>query len=132
MRCGCLPWVGSERDETQKAQAKANSGTTTYRRHFLPQSFGCSAHQAGSPPESFTLKEPPALDADLFIMEEGLLTPLERKILSTIVELGTIKAVAEHLYYNPTTIKRYLCRIYKKLRVRTAPQATALTRLGLI
>jgi DNA-binding CsgD family transcriptional regulator len=85
------------------------------------------------PPEFFIIKEPPSLDADSFIVEEGLLTPLERKILSTLVELGTIKAVAEHLHYNPTTIKRYLCRIYKKLKVKTAPQATALAvRLGLI
>ncbi len=85
------------------------------------------------PPEFFIVKEPPSLDADLFIVEEGLLTPLERKILSALVELGTLKAVAEHLYYNPTTIKRYLCNIYKKLRVKTAPQATALAvRLGLI
>lgn len=85
------------------------------------------------PPEFFIVKESPSLDADLFIVEEGLLTPLERRILSALVELGTIKAVAEHLYYNPTTIKRYLCRIYKKLRVKTAPQSTALAvRLGLI
>ena len=85
------------------------------------------------PSEFFVIKEPPALDADLFIVEEGLLTPTEQKILSALVELGTLKAVAEHLYYNPTTIKRYLCSIYRKLRVKTAPQATALAvRLGLI
>jgi hypothetical protein len=42
-------WRGSEGDETQKAQAKANSGATTYRRHFLSQSFGYIAYQAGSP-----------------------------------------------------------------------------------
>jgi DNA-binding NarL/FixJ family response regulator len=85
------------------------------------------------PPEFFSVKEPPAPDADLVIVEEGLLTPTEQKILHALVELGTLKAVAEHLHYNPTTIKRYLCRIYKKLKVKTAPQATALAvRLGLI
>jgi hypothetical protein len=44
---------GSEGDETQKAQAKANSRATTYRRHFLPQSFGYIAYQAGSPSRVF-------------------------------------------------------------------------------
>jgi DNA-binding NarL/FixJ family response regulator len=85
------------------------------------------------PPEFFSVKEPSAPDADLVIVEKGLLTPTEQKILHALVELGTLKAVAEHLHYNPTTIKRYLCRIYKKLKVKTAPQATALAvRLGLI
>jgi hypothetical protein len=46
-------WRGSEGDETQKAQAKANSGATTYRRHFLSQSFGYIAYQAGSPSRVF-------------------------------------------------------------------------------
>jgi hypothetical protein len=52
-----IPWgadascgEGSEGDETQKAQAKANSRATTYRRHFLSQSFGYIAYQAGSSP----------------------------------------------------------------------------------
>jgi hypothetical protein len=55
-----IPWgadascgEGSEGDETQKAQAKANSRATTYRRHFLSQSFGYIAYQAGSPSRVF-------------------------------------------------------------------------------
>lgn len=85
------------------------------------------------PSEFFVIRQPSSLDADLFIVEEGLLTPKEQKILRALVELGTIKAVSEHLCYHPATVKRCLCNIYKKLRVKTAPQATALaTRLGLI
>jgi DNA-binding CsgD family transcriptional regulator len=85
------------------------------------------------PPEFFSVKEPPAPDADLVIVEEGLLTPTEQKILHALVELGTLKAVAEHLHYHPTTVKRYLRSICRKLEVKTAPQATALAvRLGLI
>ena len=100
---------------------------------FCRSPLGAALIKQVLPPEFFIVKEPPSLDTDSFIVEEGLLTPLERKILSALVELGTIKAVAEHLHYNPTTIKRYLCSIYRKLRVKTAPQATALAvRLGLI
>jgi hypothetical protein len=44
---------GSEGDETQKAQDEANSRATTYRRHFLSQSFGYIAYQAGSPSRVF-------------------------------------------------------------------------------
>ncbi|MFA0750305.1 MAG: hypothetical protein SLRJCFUN_000708 [Candidatus Fervidibacter sp.] len=33
---GFLSWMGGKGDETQKAQNKANSGATIYRRHFLP------------------------------------------------------------------------------------------------
>ena len=100
---------------------------------FCRSPLGAALIKQVLPPEFFIVKEPPSLDADSFIVEEGLLTPLERKILSALVELGTIKAVAEHLHYNPTTIKRYLCSIYRKLRVKTASQATALAvRLGLI
>jgi DNA-binding NarL/FixJ family response regulator len=85
------------------------------------------------PPEFFSVKEPPAPDADLVIVEEGLLTPTEQKILHALVELGTLKAVAEHLHYHPTTVKRYLRSICRNLEVKTAPQATALAvRLGLI
>jgi DNA-binding CsgD family transcriptional regulator len=85
------------------------------------------------PPEFFSVKEPPAPDADLVIVEEGLLTPTEQKILHALVELGTLKAVAEHLHYHPATVKRYLRSICRKLKVKTAPQATALAvRLGLI
>jgi DNA-binding CsgD family transcriptional regulator len=85
------------------------------------------------PPEFFIVKEPPSLGADLFIVEEGLLTPTEQKILHALVELGTLKAVAEHLHYHPATVKRYLRSICRKLKVKTAPQATALAvRLGLI
>lgn len=85
------------------------------------------------PSEFFCVKEKPSFDADLFIVEEGLLTLTEQKILSALVELGTLKAVAEHLHYHPVTVKRCLRSICKKLKVKTAPQATALaTRLGLI
>jgi DNA-binding CsgD family transcriptional regulator len=85
------------------------------------------------PPEFFSVKEPPAPDADLVIVEEGLLTPTEQKILHALVELGTLKAVAEHLHYHPATVKRYLRSICRKLKVKTVPQATALAvRLGLI
>ncbi len=85
------------------------------------------------PSEFFSVKEPPSLDADLFVVEEGLLTPTEQKILHALVELGTLKAVAEHLHYHPVTVKRCLRSICRKLRVKTALQATALaTRLGLI
>jgi hypothetical protein len=43
------------------------------------------------PPEFFSVKEPPAPDADLVIVEEGLLTPTEQKILHALVKLGTPK-----------------------------------------
>ena len=85
------------------------------------------------PSEFFSIKEPPSFDADLFIVEEGLLTPTEQKILRALVELGTLKAVAERLHYHPVTVKRYLRSICRKLKVKTALQATALaTRLDLI
>lgn len=66
-------------------------------------------------------------------MEEGLLTPTEQKILRALVELGTLKAVAENLHYHPTTVKRCLRKVCRKLKVKTALQATFLAaRLGLI
>ncbi len=85
------------------------------------------------PSEFFIVRQPPLLGADLFIVEEGLLTPTEQKVLRALVELGTPKAVSEHLRCHPTTVKRCLCSAYRKLKVKTAPQATALAvRLGLI
>jgi len=42
------------------------------------------------PSEFFIVKEPPSFDADSFIVEEGLLTQTEQKILRTLVELGII------------------------------------------
>jgi len=47
--------------------------------------------------------------------------------------LGSIDAVAEKLLYHRSSVKRKLCRIYGKLRVKSAPQAVAVAmRLGLI
>ncbi len=85
------------------------------------------------PEDIFAVKEAPSFDTDIFIVEDPLLTPTEQKILQALAKLGTIKAVAEHLHYCPSTVKRYLCRVYRKLKVKSAPQATALAvRLGLI
>jgi len=75
----------------------------------------------------------PSPDADVFIVEQPLLTQTEQKILQAIAELGSIEAVAEKLLYHRSTVKRKLCRIYGKLRVKSAPQAVAVAmRLGLI
>ena len=63
--------------------------------------------------------------ADVALVENGLLTPTERKILHALVQHGTAKAVAQALDYHPATVKRTLCRIYKKLKVKSAPQAVA-------
>jgi hypothetical protein len=43
------------------------------------------------PPEFFSVKEPPAPDADLVIVEEGLLTPTEQKILHALVNWAPSK-----------------------------------------
>jgi len=100
---------------------------------FCRNPLGAALIKQVLPSEFFIVKEPPSFDADLFIVEEGLLTQTEQKILRTLVELGTLKAVAEHLHYHPVTVKRCLRRICKKLKVKTAPQATAIAaRLGLI
>ncbi len=71
--------------------------------------------------------------ADVVIAEADLLTPAERKILRALAEYGTVQEIADALHYHPATIRRYLCRIYKKLGVKSAAQAIAKAfRLGLL
>ncbi|MFN3422953.1 MAG: helix-turn-helix transcriptional regulator [Armatimonadota bacterium] len=73
------------------------------------------------------------LNADAFIVEQSLLTPTEQKVLQALAELGSIDDVSKNLRYHSSTVKRKLCRIYKKLKVKSAPQAVAVgMRLGLI
>ena len=80
-----------------------------------------------------TFAENPSNEIDAFAFEQDLLTPTEQKILQAIAELGTIEAVSERLNYHRATVKRYLCRIYKKLKVKSSAQATYLAfKLGLI
>ena len=72
-------------------------------------------------------------DVDASVLENPLLTPTEQKVLQTLADLGTIEAVAKQLLYHPSTVKRKLCTIYKKLKVKNSPQAVAVAmRLGLI
>lgn len=65
--------------------------------------------------------EPP----DAVIIEEGLLSETERKILKALVKNGSIQKVADALHFSPSTVKTYLSRIYKRLKVKTAYQAIA-------
>jgi len=65
--------------------------------------------------------EPP----DAVVIEEGLLSEVERKILKALVEHGSIQKAAAALHYSPSTVKTYLSRIYKRLKVKTAYQAIA-------
>lgn len=77
--------------------------------------------------------EQPSSKTDAFVIEHPLLTKTEQKILQAMVDLGKIEAVAAKLEHHPVTVRRYLCRIYGKLKVKSAPQAVALAiRLRLI
>ena len=67
-----------------------------------------------------------SLDADVFIVESSLLNPTEQKVLQALAELGTIDEVSKHLHYHRSTVKRKPSRIYKKLKVKSAPQAIAI------
>jgi DNA-binding NarL/FixJ family response regulator len=80
-----------------------------------------------------TFSENPSHEIDAFVFEQDILTPTEQKILQAIAELGTIEAVSGSLNYHRATVKRYLCRVYKKLKVKSSAQATYLAfKLGLI
>ena len=81
----------------------------------------------------FSFCEISSPDIDAFIVQEPLLTETEQKLLQALADFGTIDAVSKQLRYHRSTVKRKLCRIYKKLKVKTAPQAVAVAmRLGLI
>ena len=67
-----------------------------------------------------------SLDADAFVVEDSLLTPTEQKVLQALAELGSIDEVSKHLHYHRSTVKRKLSGIYKKLKVKSAPQAVAI------
>jgi DNA-binding CsgD family transcriptional regulator len=71
--------------------------------------------------------------ADAVIAQTELLTPSEKKILQALAQHGNISKVASKNNYSPSTVKVYLSRIYRKLKVKTAPQAIAVAlSLGLI
>lgn len=72
-------------------------------------------------------------DVDASILEQPLLSPAEQEILQALADLGTIEAISKSLQYHPSTVKRKLCGVYKKLKVKNGPQAVAVAmRLGLI
>ena len=80
-----------------------------------------------------TFSENHSYEIDAFVFEQDILTPTEKKILQAIAELGTIEAVSESLNYHRATVRRYLCRVYRKLKVKYSAQATYLAfKLGLI
>lgn len=68
--------------------------------------------------------DPPA-QADAVIIDEKLLTPTEKKILKAYAKFGKIEEVATAENYTYATVKRYLSRIYTKLRVKGGAQAVA-------
>jgi len=71
--------------------------------------------------------------ADAVIAQTELLTPSEKKILQTLAQHGNISKVASKTNYSTSTVKVYFSRIYRKLKVKTAPQAIAVSlSLGLI
>ena len=71
--------------------------------------------------------------SDAVISQTDLLTPAEKKILQSLAQHGNISKVAAATNYSPSTVKVYLSRIYRKLKVKTAPQAIAVAfSLGLI
>ena len=71
--------------------------------------------------------------SDAVIIQTDLLTPAEKKILQERAQRGNISKVAAETNYSPGTVKVYLSRIYRKLKVKTAPQAIAVAfALGLI
>ncbi len=71
--------------------------------------------------------------SDTAIFQTNLLTPAEKKILQALSQFGSIAKVAEATNYSHGTVKVYLSRIYRKLKVKTAPQAIAVAlSLGLI
>lgn len=72
-------------------------------------------------------------EADVILVEEGLLTQTEQKIVNALAKYGSISDVAQALFYHPTTVKRCLSRIYQKLKVKSASQAICvLFRLGFL
>ncbi len=71
--------------------------------------------------------------ADAVIIQTDLLTSAEKKILQALAQYGNISEVAAATNYSPGAVKVYLSRIYRKLKVKTAPQAIAVAfSLGLI
>jgi Response regulator containing a CheY-like receiver domain and an HTH DNA-binding domain len=71
--------------------------------------------------------------SDAVIIQTDLLTPAEKKILQALAQFGSIPKVAAATNYSPGAVKVYLSRIYRKLKVKTAPQAIAVAfSLGLI
>ncbi len=73
---------------------------------------------------NFVLVDPPA-QADAVIIDAQLLTPTEKKILKAYAKFGKIKEVARAENYSYATVKRYLSRIYTKLKVKSGTQAVA-------
>jgi DNA-binding NarL/FixJ family response regulator len=71
--------------------------------------------------------------ADAVVVQTDLLTTAEKKILQALAQHGNIAKVAAATNYSHGTVKVYLSRIYRKLKVKTAPQAIAVAfALGLI
>ena len=71
--------------------------------------------------------------SDAVIIQTDLLTPAEKKILQALAQFGSIPKIAAATNYSPGAVKVYLSRIYRKLKVKTAPQAIAVAfSLGLI
>jgi len=81
----------------------------------------------------FTFCEATSPDVNAFIVEQPLLTPTQQKILQALADFGSVKTIAKQLNYHPATVRRHLCRIYERLKVKNAPQAVAVgIRLRLI
>jgi len=69
--------------------------------------------------------EPRSEPPSAVVVESGLLSEVEQRVLKALIQHGSIAEVAAALHYSPSTVKTYLSRIYKKLKVKTACQAVA-------
>lgn len=109
------------------------NGRTIKIAVFSRHPFTKIVPEKSTPPEfRFVLTES-VDEADVILMEEGLLTQMEQKIVNAFVKYGSISDVARALHYHPTTVKRCLSRIYQKLKVKSASQAVCvLFRLGIL
>lgn len=68
----------------------------------------------------------PADSPDALVVDAALLTPTERAILKALIQHGSLAEVAAKTHRALATVKKHLCSIRKKLRVKTTFQAIAL------
>lgn len=66
------------------------------------------------------------LESDVVIVDPELLTPAEKEVLKALADHGSIEEVAAKTFRSKPTVKKHLCSVRRKLKVKTNIQAVAL------